>query len=86
MDINDVRQQLFETMKLLAEKKITVEEAKSIAEIGQVLVNSAKVEVDIIRAGGGRSTFVPLESDAPKEKRPAAVYSNKSPLGIASSK
>lgn len=48
-DINYVRTALMNAMDLLAEDKITVERANAIREIGQTLVNSAKVEVDMMK-------------------------------------
>ena len=57
--IGDLRNALFETLQDLKAGKITVEQAKSISEIGQVIINSAKVEVDYIRANdGGESRFL----------------------------
>lgn len=57
--IGDLRNALFETLQDLKAGKITVEQAKSISEIGQVIINSAKVEVDYIRANnGGESQFL----------------------------
>ena len=57
--INDLRDAMFETMTALKEGKITIEQAKAVSEIGQVIINSAKVEVDYIRANnGGESSFI----------------------------
>ena len=44
-DINYLRESLLNVMDMLAEDKISVDRAKAICDIGQVLVNSAKVEV-----------------------------------------
>jgi len=74
--INDLRDHLFETIERLKNpdenETMTVEKAKVIADIGQVLVNSAKIEVDMIRLvdkqnGIYQTTgFIPLE-DATKK-------------------
>lgn len=48
-DINYLRESLLSVMDMLAEDKISVDRAKAICEIGQVLVNSAKVEVDMMK-------------------------------------
>ena len=48
-DINYLRESLLNVMDLLAEDKISVDRAKAICDIGQVLVNSAKVEVDMMK-------------------------------------
>lgn len=48
-DINYLRESLLGVMDMLAEDKISVDRAKAICDIGQVLVNSAKVEVDMMK-------------------------------------
>ena len=55
-DINYLRESLLSVMDLLAEDKISVDRAKAICDIGQVLVNSAKVEVDMMKATEGQGT------------------------------
>jgi hypothetical protein len=67
-------------MRLLKEGKIDVYQAKAIAEIGQVIVNTAKVENEFVNQNGGRgSGFIPSisELDKPKIERPKGQYSNK---------
>lgn len=64
-DIVALRQQLFASMQRLSAEKIDPKEigrAKAIADTAQVIINSAKVEVDFIRATGnpGGSGFIPL--------------------------
>jgi hypothetical protein len=48
--IQDLRHHLFETIEMLKEKEIDIATAKAIAEVSQVIVNTAKVEVSFIRA------------------------------------
>ena len=48
--IQDLRHHLFETIEMLKDKEIDVNTARVIAEVGQVIVNTAKVEVSFIRA------------------------------------
>ena len=48
-DINYLRESLLSVMDMLAEDKISVDRAKAICDIGQVLVNSARVEVDMMK-------------------------------------
>jgi hypothetical protein len=55
-DINYLRESLLNTMDKLMEGKIDIEKAKAICEIGQVLVNSAKVEVDMMKATDSKGT------------------------------
>lgn len=50
---------MFETLQGLKDGSIDIEKAKVMGEIGQVLINTAKVEVDFIRANdGGSSEFL----------------------------
>lgn len=57
-NIDTLREHLFATLAGLKDKTMDIETAKTMAEVGQVLINSAKVEVDFVRAnGGGRSEF-----------------------------
>jgi hypothetical protein len=48
-DIDQLRAKLFETMQGIKDGTVDVEKAKLISEIGQVIVNTAKVEIDYIR-------------------------------------
>ena len=50
--IQDLRDHLFETIELLkdVESNMTVEKAETIAGVAQVIINSAKLEIDFIRA------------------------------------
>lgn len=54
--IGDLRDAMFETMEGLKNGTITVEQAKAMSGIGQVIIASAKVEVDYIRANNGGET------------------------------
>lgn len=58
-NINDLRDAMFEAMDGLKNGTITVEQAKAMSGIGQVIIASAKVEVDYIQANkGGESSFL----------------------------
>lgn len=48
--IQDLRHHLFETIEMLKDKEIDIATAKAIADISQVIVNTAKVEVSFIKA------------------------------------
>jgi hypothetical protein len=50
--IEDLRNHLFEVLEALkdTENPMAIDRAKAIADVAQVVVNSAKVEVDFIRA------------------------------------
>lgn len=55
--INDLRGDLAATIRQLrtGDTQMTVEKAKAIGELAQTMINSAKVEVDMLRAVGGRN-------------------------------
>lgn len=61
--IEDLRNHLFATLEALQDNKdpMPIDRAKSIADVAQVIVNSAKIEVDFIRATGGTqgTGFIP---------------------------
>ena len=51
--IQDLRDHLFETIELLKDSEsnhMTIEKAKAIAGISQVIINTAKLEIDFIKA------------------------------------
>lgn len=65
-NIDDLREVLFATLEDLRdkEKPMDIERAKAVSEIGQVIINSAKVEVDHMKVSGSAgSGFM----DKPKE-------------------
>lgn len=53
-DITTLRDRLFETLDALKDKEnpMEIERAKAVSDIAQVIINSAKVEVDYARATG----------------------------------
>ena len=62
--IEDLRNHLFATLEALQddEKPMDVDRARAIAEVSQVIINSAKVEIDFINKVGGTGTnFIPGE-------------------------
>lgn len=54
--ITDLRVHLFETIKALRDKDnpMPIDRGKAIADVAQTLINSAKVEVDMINAVGAK--------------------------------
>ena len=63
--IEDLRDHLFEIIEMLKEDDMQLDKAKAIADIAQVIVNSAKVEVDFIKVvHGNGSGFIPLDKRA----------------------
>ena len=52
-NVSDLRDILGETMRSVLDGKITVEQAKAIAQVGTVVCETAKVEIDMARATDG---------------------------------
>lgn len=54
-NINELRAHLFETIASLKDKSnpMEIDRAKAISDVAQVIINSAKAEVDYIKATGG---------------------------------
>lgn len=71
--IDDLRNHLFETLEALKDKDdpMDIARAKAVADVAKVIVESAKVEVDFMKATGGMkgSGFLPDETDPPAPKR-----------------
>lgn len=55
-NINDLRDSLFDALDMLKKGELSVEQAKAVSEMSQVIINSAKVEVDYIKANNGGET------------------------------
>lgn len=62
--MQNLREQLFETIQAVKDDKISIEKAKSICDISQVIINTVKVEVEAIKAIGGvkKHTFLEIEA------------------------
>lgn len=75
--IEDLRNHLFETIEALkdAEKPMELNRARTIAEVAQTIINTAKVEVDFLRmTQGQRGTgFIPHEQLPGTPERPRLV-------------
>lgn len=52
--LSDLRDHLFETIEKLKDGDLDVTKARTIADVAQVIINSAKVEVDFLKATDGR--------------------------------
>lgn len=58
-DITTLREHLFAALQGVKDKSLDLDQARVINEIGKTLVDSAKVEVDYLKAtGGGESQFI----------------------------
>jgi hypothetical protein len=63
--VKDLRNELFDTLEKLKNGALELDKAKAITNVAQTIINSAKVEVDFIKAVGGIATgsgFIPLEA------------------------
>jgi hypothetical protein len=69
--INDLRNLLFSAMEDLKNGKIDVNQAKQMANLGQVIVNSAVAETKHIRQEGGQGTGFIFNADDSKSLPPA---------------
>lgn len=52
-NIADLRSHLFGALRGLSDKSMDIDRAKAIADVGQTIINSAKVEVDYMKVSGG---------------------------------
>lgn len=63
--IDDLRDMMFQTLHALKDKEqpMEIDRALAMKEVAQVIVNSAKVEVEHMRiSGGAGSGFIPVQS------------------------
>lgn len=69
-DINELREHMFATLRGLRDGTLDIDKAKAISGVGQVLIASAKVEVDFIKAtGSDGSGFI----TAPEKQLPPGI-------------
>jgi hypothetical protein len=52
--IQDLREAIFQTIEGVRNKTVPVENATVIGNLGQVIINSAKVEVELVKATQGK--------------------------------
>ena len=76
--ISDLRKHLFDTIAALKDPKKPMEiaRAKTIADVAQVVINSAKVEVDFMRMRGDGSIgtgFIPEDKQLTGPGQPRLV-------------
>jgi hypothetical protein len=80
--ISDLRNHLFETIERLKdpEDPMDVKTAGAIKDVGQTIINSAKVELEAMEMFGAEgSGFIPMgnEEKLPRASTPRLVLSNK---------
>lgn len=58
-DITALREHLFAALQGVKDKTLDLDQARAINELGKTIVDTAKVEVDYLKAtGGGESQFI----------------------------
>lgn len=55
-NINDLRTHLFDTLRALKGGQMDIDKAKAISEIAQVIINTAKVEVEHAKVTGSKGS------------------------------
>lgn len=66
MNINDLRDTLFETLNGIKSGAIDLDKARAINEVSKTIIDTAKVEVDYLKVNnGGESPFI--EASQPKQ-------------------
>jgi hypothetical protein len=73
--IEDLREHLFDTLRGLKNKEnpMEIERAKAISDVAQTIINSAKAEVDYIKATGAKMTSGFISSEKPEPIRPGTT-------------
>lgn len=73
--ISDLRNALFETIEAVKSGKMEIERAKTISDLAQVIVNTAKVEVEFAKATDATgSDFLEMDSvKAPEGALPPGI-------------
>lgn len=73
--IADLRKHLFDTIAALKDDKkpMEIDRAKTIADVAQVVINSAKVEVDFMRMRGEGSAGTGFIPEVEKIEAPGTV-------------
>lgn len=74
-DITGLRGHLFETLAALRDKgePMDIDRARAIAEVARGIVDSAKVEVEFIKATGAKGSGFIAELEPPKPGQPRLV-------------
>jgi hypothetical protein len=69
--ITDLRDHLFETLEALKDpdKPMDLERARVISAVAQTIINTAKVEVDLVRAISGNAPASASFFNLPEERR-----------------
>ena len=82
--MDDLRDHLFETLEMLKDPDcdLDIQKAKTIAEIGRVLVDSARVEVEFMKESGCIGSGFINDGSTPEPKQ-IGVYTNGRGTGVS---
>lgn len=73
-NINDLRELLFDTLQGVKNGTVNVDSAKAISDLSQNIINTAKVEIDCLKAGGNvTSEFIEIKQPDPQLSGPQPV-------------
>lgn len=73
-DLTALRAHLFAALEGVKAGTLALDQARAINELGKTLVDTAKVEVDYLRAtGGSESPFIEAQPDGPPKLPPGIV-------------
>lgn len=66
MNINDLRETLFDTLNGIKSGAIDLDKARAINEVSKTIIDTAKVEVDYLKVNnGGESPFIEASQQQP---------------------
>lgn len=69
--VDDLRTRLFDAIDAVKTGALSIDQARQISDLAQVVVNSAKVEVDHLRlVDGARSKFLPAPEHTAEPPEP----------------
>jgi len=71
-DINALREHLFAALAGLKDGSVSIEKAKAMSDVSQVIINSAKVEVEFAKAAGRKNSDF-LGAPEPKSDLPPGI-------------
>ncbi len=72
-DINELRSVLFDTLHGLKSGTLDIDRAKTMSDVAQTIINTAKVEIDHIRIAGGNSSFIATNLEIESGPNPKSI-------------
>jgi hypothetical protein len=80
--VTDLREHLFAALKGLKDGTLDVEKARAMSDVAQTIINSAKVEVEFVRAAGTTTGTGFMGELAAPEAEPAPAGLPKGITGV----